>query len=398
MNVLPSLSAMGRGSVPVFVPRAAGLPAAQYADFASGHYWGNNLAYIGSEQSGFSTWLAALNGSFARGSSATRVNASGLLESVSSNVLRFDYDPATLAAKGILIEGARTNVALWNRDLTNAAWTPTNIAAAKDQVGVDGAANAASSIAATAGNGTILQAITLASSARYQAAYVKRLAGSGAVKMTMDNGTTWTAITVTASWARVAIPTQTIANPTIGFQIVSSGDAIAVDYVGNENGTFASSAIATTSAAVTRAADNFAVGPTINSIFSSDQVTAILKTSDLKPDDGAAVVAFGNGARELFYYVTSSFRTYNGSSQLSGAALTMANANKAAIRGNASSRSVVLNGGTISSDANALVGATVTTLHLGSNGGGNRWLNGHVQEMTIFNFPASNSELQRLTA
>ncbi len=203
MNVLPSLAAMGRGSVPVFVPRANGLPAAQYADFASGHYWCNNFACIGSEQSGFSTWLAALGGSFARASTATRINASGLLESVGSDVLRFDYDPVTLAARGILLEGSGTNVALWNRDLTNAAWTPTNITAAKDQVGVDGAANAASRIAATAGNGTILQAITLASATRYQSAYVKRLAGSGAVNMTMGNGETWTAVTDTASGARV---------------------------------------------------------------------------------------------------------------------------------------------------------------------------------------------------
>lgn len=34
---------------------------------------------------------------------ATRVNSSGLLETVAANVPRFDYDPVTLAAKGLLI-------------------------------------------------------------------------------------------------------------------------------------------------------------------------------------------------------------------------------------------------------------------------------------------------------
>ena len=92
---------------------------------------------------------------------------------------------------GLGIWEARTNVALWNRDLTNAAWTASNVTAAKNQTGVDGVANSASSITATAGNGTILQAITLASSAGFQTAYVKRLVGTGTIYMTMDGGTTW---------------------------------------------------------------------------------------------------------------------------------------------------------------------------------------------------------------
>lgn len=67
---------------------------------------------------------------------------------------RLVYDPVTLASQGILVEEARTNVVLWNRDLTNAAWTKTNITAAKDQTGIDGFASSASKITATAGNGT----------------------------------------------------------------------------------------------------------------------------------------------------------------------------------------------------------------------------------------------------
>lgn len=36
---------------------------------------------------------------------------------------RFDYDPVTLASKGLLIEGARTNILLYSEQLDNAAWT-----------------------------------------------------------------------------------------------------------------------------------------------------------------------------------------------------------------------------------------------------------------------------------
>jgi hypothetical protein len=189
------------------------------------------------------------------GSVATRFKPNGLLEEVGPHVPRFDHLITSGAWRGLLLEKARTNVVLHNRDLTNAAWTKTNITAAKDQTGIDGVSNSASKITATAGNGTCLQAITLASSARYQTAYVKRVTGTGTVNMTMDNGGTWTVIAVTSAWTRLSIPTQTIANPTVGFRLVTSGDAIAVDFVQNEDGAYATSAIAVAAAAVTRSAD-----------------------------------------------------------------------------------------------------------------------------------------------
>ena len=46
---------------------------------------------------------------FTRGSAATRVNALGQIEVVGNNVPRFDYDPVTLEALGLLIEEPRTN-------------------------------------------------------------------------------------------------------------------------------------------------------------------------------------------------------------------------------------------------------------------------------------------------
>jgi hypothetical protein len=210
-------------------------------DFVAGVYCLNGVQYP--------SFAEMPGATFTRASAGTAANGAGQVIAFASGVPR-------ITDLGILIEEARTNVALWSRDLTNAAWTKSNVAAALNQTGADGAANAASSITATGGNGTVLQAITLGSSARFQTAYVKRIAGSGTINMTMDNGATWTAIAVTSSWSRVSIPTQTLANPTVGFRIVTSGDAIAVDYVQNENsGAFATSPIATTSASAARAAD-----------------------------------------------------------------------------------------------------------------------------------------------
>ena len=192
---------------------------------------------------------------------ATLFGSDGLLRTAAANVMRIEWvdldGDGVRETAGILLEGSRINIVLWNRDLTNAAWTKTNVTAAKDQTGIDGVASSASKITATAGNGTCLQAITAGSTQRAQFAYVKRITGSGTINMTMDNGSTWTVVTVTAAWTKVTIPPQTLANPTVGFRIVTSGDAIAVDYVQNEAGPFESSPIATTTTAVTRAGDTF---------------------------------------------------------------------------------------------------------------------------------------------
>ena len=156
-------------------------------------------------------------------------------ENVDGTWTGFAPNVARRTNKGLLIEEARTNVVLHNRDLTNAAWVKTSITAVKDQTGIDGVANAASKITATAANATCLQTTAIASSARWQTAFVKRLTGSGTVQMTQNGGTTWTTVTVTAGWTRVSVPTLTLANPVVGFRLVTSGDAIAVDMVQNEN-------------------------------------------------------------------------------------------------------------------------------------------------------------------
>lgn len=163
------------------------------------------------------------------------------------------------SVRSILLEDARTNVVLQSRLLSTAAWTKTNITATGTSTGADGAVTSATRLTATAGNGTVLQAITLASSARFQTAWVKRITGAGLIQMTMDNGATWTTVPISTVYTRVSIPTQTLANPTVGFRLVNNGDAIDVDFVQNENGTFASSEIVTGAVAVTRGADSYSL-------------------------------------------------------------------------------------------------------------------------------------------
>lgn len=206
--------------------------------------------------------VAPLPFTFARADAstcATHIDRDGIVRTAAANVPRIEFvdldADGIRETPGLLLEGSRVNVVLHNRDLTNAAWTKTNVSAVKDQTGVDGVASSASRITASAGNGTCLQSVTLASSQRLQSCYIKRLVGSGNIDMTTDNGSTWTTVTVTSSWTRVKIPAQTLANPILGFRIVTNADSVAIDYVQNETGAFESSVIAVTTTAVTRAGD-----------------------------------------------------------------------------------------------------------------------------------------------
>jgi hypothetical protein len=58
---------------------------------------------------------------------ATRVNSSGLIEIINANLPRFDYDPVTLAPKGLLIEESRTNLMLQSQAIDQSPWAVSQL-------------------------------------------------------------------------------------------------------------------------------------------------------------------------------------------------------------------------------------------------------------------------------
>jgi hypothetical protein len=64
---------------------------------------------------------------FTRASTATYVNASGLIASAAVNEARFDHDPYTGESLGLLVEEARTNLSIYSEDFSNTSyWGPTS--------------------------------------------------------------------------------------------------------------------------------------------------------------------------------------------------------------------------------------------------------------------------------
>lgn len=137
-------------------------------------------------------------------------------------------------------------------------WSKSTVTTAKNQTGIDGVANACTSIVAASSNSILIQPVIATSANKTSSVYLKRMTGTGIIQVTMDGGNTW--ITVDLSngiWNRIVL-IATIANPTVGVKIVTSGDAVAMDYGQIELNTdcnCATTPILTTTASVTRAAD-----------------------------------------------------------------------------------------------------------------------------------------------
>lgn len=223
-------------------------------------FWAPDLRYRGAAF--YFDFLQSANPLRGGGTTTTTIDADGwyfnsssLLIQKTTNVWPLEYDYITGQPLGRPVFEGRDNRCLQVRNKSNAAWTKSNItvSAATDLSGNSSNIR----LTATAGNGTCLQAITSASVARTYSTYIKRVSGTGNISITLDNGATWTDVTssIVSGAFRIVSATQTLANPTVGVRITTSGDVIDVDLDQEETGSFATRPIVTAGSTVTRAAD-----------------------------------------------------------------------------------------------------------------------------------------------
>jgi hypothetical protein len=300
---------------------------------------------------------------------------------------------------GMLQEDARTNLCLYSDDLTNAAWTKSNLTTAKTATGPDGVANSATTITATDANATALQAITSASALRVTSVFLKRRTGTGNIDLTQDNGSTWTTVTATSDWTRVNIAAVTSANPTVGIRVVTSGDAVDVALCQHETcagNTLprASSPIPTLGAAVTRAADNvwkntseFAhasncsvfiewMHPAVNFNFPCP-----FQLAQASNTVGNRMQFFGGGGGAITIRVGSVGGTGTGSINMVGTT-TAGAVNHAAIRFGDGNYNGSLNGGSVAGTAGTMTPMpTVDRMYFSQAGAA--LINGHIRRMLL---------------
>ena len=368
---------------------------------------------------------------------ATCVNSSGVIAVVNANLPRFDYNPVTLACKGLLIEEARTNICLQSQDMatswsTAATTVDTNQIASPDgttnadKLTADGT-NAAhylsnttgtagartTSVFAKAGTATILQICTGGTAVPWAnfdlTNGTAHANGSGTTAGIESYGNGWYRCWMYTSDAsavdmRLAIVTATnsarlAANTSTGYLYLWGGQC--------EVAAFVTSYIPTTTASVTRNADVCTVATsnipsfsaaagTVCSAFVSPQSNSVAETV-WQLDDGTA--------NELFVFsrnanadTTVASSTDGGAGQFSIApgSLTNSAVSKAAYAWAANDAAASLNGATAVADGTGTL-PTVTTLRIGDTTG-SRSLNGHVQHIAYWPTRLTNAQLQVITA
>lgn len=236
---------------------------------------------------------------FTRASTGTRFNSSGVLESIAINGPRFDYNPVTLAPKGLLIEEQRTNLLLQSASFDTAVWTKSSSTITVDAVTSPIGSVDADKVIETATTTThsINQVAASTQTSFCCSVYVKaaerrrmflRLDDSGSsntraytfdvISGTITSGTDGTTGTLTSSapfiipvgngWFRCGFTgVFSVAPTSVRLQVFLATDAGGTNYAGDgssglfvwgtqlEAGAFATSYIPTAASQVTRAAD-----------------------------------------------------------------------------------------------------------------------------------------------
>lgn len=380
---------------------------------------------------------------FTRGSSATRVNASGFIETVANDVPRIDFTPVTLAPRGLLVEGQRTNRVLRSAEFDNAAWSKNNsTVAANTSNGPDNTLSADRITANTTNSAVgIFQTVTVnvgdtmsvcakQGSARY-VALINATTGGAWAQFDLQTGTVISSANCTASmeaygngfWRCIAanvtaggsffivqaLSSTNTSNPWTSIA-TTSGHTIEIFGAQLEAGRFASSYIPTVGSQVTRSADVPVISGTnfsnwFNPVEGSVLAEYRLLGNNAVGGDAALVMSIGSGGSaiylnndpsniQLINYVSGVpdvFITPRAGTPPVGSTLKFA----AAFKANDYAASV--DGASAVTDTSAVV-PSMSQLLLGHGGSGALALFGHLRRVTFYPSRLSNTELQSLAA
>ena len=377
------------------------------------------------------------------GATATRVNASGFVESVAADTPRFDFNSITLVCRGLLIEEARTNLLLQSQNF-GTSWSNTNTSEDVDvAISPDGTQNADKLIVnngSAVGGSQITQIVSKAATATTytysvfgQAAGLNRMwlivsdgasfsnranfaisLVDGAVTISAGTAGTFTAASgaVTAfkdGWYRASLTFTSSTETSVVARIypldssITTGDGVkGINIWGAqlEAGAFATSYIPTTTTALTRNADVATMtGTNFSDWYNASEggvVARVLPStvSGTRPAlqfDDATV----NDAITLRGVTTNPELVIidGGSPQAQIDAGTIA-ANTAYNLGaawNINNCAASVNGGAAVTDNSATI-PTATQARLGSDG--SNYLNGHLQTLRYWPQRIINAEMQ----
>lgn len=437
---------------PPWVPTAVGILPSVLADFV-----GQNYMVNGYVMPSFAAWQRETAATFSRAGPAMFTGSNGLLQTASTNVMRFDYDPVSLAPKGVFLESSATNITPHSNDLTSPAWVKTGTAIASGAATSPDGTTDAFSFTGSGGNtnhilnlSTGIGTPTSASTNYTTSFYVKNStmnfvslvftsnsdsAGWVAAVYDLTNGTVsqtahgadgalfggGTITNAGSGWYRISVSGNLGANTdgTMliqgagaatgnsfgGFGLLTYNDTGNVFYLFGaqlESGTFASSYIATTTATAVRAADLFSSGN-----FGLSTSLTLLAETTIVPSGAISATQrlFGSGLNAdapMFIATNTILDTFN---QILGSTGTSLGSGSfsggkvaSAVAGSSSLRRVSANQSAASGDSQALFSGAPATLFIGMDNGGNNEINSDMNRIGAwYGTVATGAQLQALT-
>ncbi len=401
---------------------------------ADGRYTLNGTPY-----NDLPSFLTAAGGSFTRTSIGTYYDSTGTLQTAASGAPRFDYDPVSHAAKGILIEEQRTNYLLYSHTFSAANWSLSGTSKTLvSDTAPDGSTNTVYEIAVPA-SGTsksISQGLTTNQTGYVASIYLKAGTSTGA-NVGLYNGTTLSwgnpssgatgkilsgpgTIVVhpnavggslfkvtglsTTDWTRVQIVVPSFSTNRLyiypndsGSQTI--GDSVKIWGVQVELGSFATSYIPTTTTTVTRAADIL----TVNTGLWYGSGAGTLSSQGIQMS-GAST----NGSTAEIWQDTNnkiSCRTGTNYYMLGGVNqavftlnLTQNSLQKQAISYNTNDFAATKNGSLVGTDSSGNLIASPSFMRVGNtDGNASYYYNGWVQKVKYYPARVSNTQLQLMT-
>ncbi|MEN6301365.1 MAG: hypothetical protein ABFD96_01495 [Armatimonadia bacterium] len=405
---------------------------------------GSSDTYTGNGTSGIYLWGAQLEAN-ATATDYTRNNG-GVFPP------RLDYDPVTLAPKGLLVEEQRTNLFTYSEQFDGPSWTPTNLTVtANSTTSPDGTVDAdtlnegtatgvhsiAQVFSATTGTSYALSVYLKNGDARYAQLFFGS-AGHGSTAFAnfdLQAGTVGTVgAAATASiqpagngWYRctiVAAATATTASASAQIGVItSSTSARAESYTGaskffyawgiqTEAGSFATSYIPTVASQVTRTADVATItGANFSQWYNQSEGTFVVEADVLSvanTNDSNLIALYTGTFTAMRQWIWPGAPTTprmtvlaNGGSQaeLVAASGIAANATfKIASAYKTNDFSASFNGATPVTDTSGTVPTGFSQLNIGSYTGFIGFMSGHIRSVRYYPTRLSNAQLQALTA
>lgn len=141
--------------------------------------------------------LATPDGSFARASSGTYTDNTGVIKTVSNNVPRFDYDFTNALPRGVLIESSAQNLFQYTEDFSNAFWTKTGTAITTNTVVAPDGNTTADLLKEDSSNSVheISGSYSVSNATAYSHSFFVKAAGRTLVALS-NSGVSWTSASV----------------------------------------------------------------------------------------------------------------------------------------------------------------------------------------------------------